>query len=148
MTMWTIESAIRQAVHGQPGDLTDDARLFLHEQVQQYVNGKQVLLAAATAVMLLDAIAELRLETASAQQEPAAQAEGVKHVLAAVAGTVFRSGIGEVIILLDTADYVISVDSDGDTASAYLVTVPPADIAQAMDADPREIGGWSTGYDI
>jgi hypothetical protein len=78
----------------------------------------------------------------------AEQAAGVDHVLAAVAGTVFRSEAGETIILLDRDPYAIRVDEDGDMSSAYLVTVPPAGIAAALDADEDEIGGWSTGYDI
>jgi hypothetical protein len=75
------------------------------------------------------------------------QTETVDHVLAAVSGTVFRSETGEVIILLNEDNYAISVDPDGHTVSAYLVTVPPAEIAAAMSADPGEISGWSTGWD-
>jgi hypothetical protein len=77
-----------------------------------------------------------------------AQAAGVDHVLGAVTGTVFRSEAGETIILLDNDPYAIRVDEDGDMTSAYLVTVPPAEIAAAMDADKDEIGGWYTGTDI
>jgi hypothetical protein len=77
-----------------------------------------------------------------------AQQAGADHVLAAMSGTVFRSEDGEVIILLNQDPYAISVDKDGATVGAYLVTVPPADIAETMDADEHEIGGWSTGYDI
>jgi hypothetical protein len=73
--------------------------------------------------------------------------QGIEHVLAAVGGTVFRSDAGQTLVLLHDDPYVISVDEDGDTASAYLVTVPPSEIATAMGADAAEIGGWSTGWD-
>jgi hypothetical protein len=75
------------------------------------------------------------------------QAAAVGGILAAMAGTVFRSDAGEVLVLLDTANYVISVDEHGDTVSAYLVTVPPGDIARALNAAEDEISGWSTGWD-
>ena len=78
-----------------------------------------------------------------------AQAGAVEHVLAAVRGTVFRNEVtSEVITLLSQDNYAISVDEEGHTVSAYLVTVPPAEIAAAMGADPGEISGWETGYDI
>jgi hypothetical protein len=77
------------------------------------------------------------------------QAAGVDHILGAVKGTVFRAESGETIVLLDDdRGYAIRVDEDGDTTSAYLVTVHPAEIAAAMDADEAEIAGWATGYDI
>jgi hypothetical protein len=75
------------------------------------------------------------------------QAETVDHVLAFMKGTVFRSAAGEVVILLNEDNYAIAVDPEGHTVSAYLVTVPPAEIAAAMGADPGEVSGWSTGYD-
>jgi hypothetical protein len=78
-----------------------------------------------------------------------AQAGAVEHVLSAVRGTVFRNEVtSEVIILLDEDNYAIAVDEDGHMVSAYLVTVPPTEIAAAMDADRDEVSGWSTGYDI
>ena len=64
-----------------------------------------------------------------------------------MSGTVFRSEAGEVIVLLRDDPYAISVDEDGHTVSAYLVTVPPGDIAAAMKADEAEISGWTTGWD-
>jgi hypothetical protein len=73
---------------------------------------------------------------------------GIEHILAAVRGEVFRSDAGEAVVFLRDDPYVISVDTGGDTVSAYLVTVPPAEIAEALDADEAEIAGWSTGYDI
>lgn len=79
---------------------------------------------------------------------PATQAEGVEHVLAAVNGEVFRSAEGGVIVMLTDDPYAISVDKGGHFVSTNLVTVSPAEVAQAMDADEGEIGGWSTGYDI
>jgi hypothetical protein len=80
-------------------------------------------------------------------RERTAQDEGIEHVLAAVAGTVFRSETGEVIILLREGGYAIAVDEDGHTSSAHLVTVPPGDIAGAMDADRDEISGWAPGWE-
>jgi len=76
------------------------------------------------------------------------QEETAGHILTAVAGTVFRcETTSEVIILLNGDHYAISVDEDGHTMSAYLVTVPPGEIAAALDADETEISGWSTGWD-
>jgi hypothetical protein len=109
---------------------------------------KTPLLVAAQLIEAGDKLAELLKQTASGQFTDAdAREQGIEHVLAAVAGTVFRSDAGEVIILLRDDPYVISVDEDGDTASAYLVTVTPGEIARAMDADEAEISGWSTGWD-
>lgn len=82
-------------------------------------------------------------------QPSSAQAEAVDHILAAVAGSVFRSETqSDVIIMLNHDPYAISVDEGGHTVSTNLVTVPPAEIAEALDADEAEIAGWSTGYDI
>jgi hypothetical protein len=78
-------------------------------------------------------------------QEP--QEQAIESILATVNGAVFRGPDGEVLILLDTSNYAISVDEDGGTVSAYLVTVPPAEIAAAMGADEGEISGWSAGWD-
>jgi hypothetical protein len=73
--------------------------------------------------------------------------QGIESVLATVSGTVFRSSTGEAVIFLDHDPYVISVNLDGDTASAYLVTVPPAVIAAAMNLGEGDVSGWSTGWD-
>jgi hypothetical protein len=79
---------------------------------------------------------------------PEAQQSAVyDSILSTVSGTVFRSETGEVIVMLNEDNYAISVDPDGHTVSAYLVTVAPATIAAAMDADEGEISGWSTGWD-
>lgn len=75
-----------------------------------------------------------------------AQNETIESILGTVAGTVFNNA-GEVIILLRDDAYIINVADDGSTSSAYLVTIPPAQIAQAMGADEQEIGGWSTGWE-
>jgi hypothetical protein len=76
------------------------------------------------------------------------QDQEIEHILAIVSGTVFRNDTtGEVIIMLSEDNYAISVDKDGHTVSAYLVTVPPTEIAAAMDADRDEISGWSTGWE-
>jgi hypothetical protein len=73
--------------------------------------------------------------------------QAIEMILATVSGTVFRSEAGDVIVLLRDDPYAISVNEDGDTVSAHLVTVPPGDIARAMGADEGEIGGWTTGWD-
>lgn len=75
------------------------------------------------------------------------QEQTIESILAVVSGTVFRSDTGEAIIMLNEDNYAISVDEDGHTVSAYLVTVPPTEIAAAMDADRDEISGWSTGWE-
>jgi len=88
-------------------------------------------------------------EPEPAEPMPQAQTEGIEHILAAVRGDVFRSETqNDAIVMLRDDPYAISVDKDGNTSSAYLVTVPPAEIAAAMDADEAEIAGWTTGYDI
>jgi hypothetical protein len=76
-----------------------------------------------------------------------AQEQEIEMILGTVSGTVFRGPAGEVIILLNEDNYAISVDDEGHTVSAYLVTVPPAEIAAAMEADEGEISGWSTGWE-
>jgi hypothetical protein len=64
---------------------------------------------------------------------------GVDSVLAAVAGTVFRSADGsEAIVLLRDDHYVVAVNSDGDTASAYLTWVKPENDDEL---------GWATGWE-
>jgi hypothetical protein len=64
--------------------------------------------------------------------------EGVDSVLATVAGTVFYSADGsEAIVLLRDEHYAVSVDSDGDTQSAYLTWVRP---------ENEDELGWSTGW--
>lgn len=73
--------------------------------------------------------------------------QALESILTTVGGTVFRSDAGQTLVLLHDDPYVISVDENGDTASAYLVTVPPSEIATAMEADEAEIAGWTTGWD-
>jgi hypothetical protein len=64
---------------------------------------------------------------------------GVDSVLAAVAGTVFYSADGsEAIVLLRDDHYAVAVNSDGDTASAYLTWVKPENDDEL---------GWTTGWE-
>jgi hypothetical protein len=72
----------------------------------------------------------------------------VEHVTSAVPGRVYYSEDGtDALVVLGLDPYVVRVNADGDTDSAYLSTIPPADIAAAMGADKDEIGGWATGWE-
>lgn len=79
---------------------------------------------------------------------PDARQQAVDGILGMVRGEVFRSEAGGLIILTAGDTYAISVDEGGHTVSAYLITVPPAEIAAALDASEGDIAGWATGYDI
>lgn len=76
-----------------------------------------------------------------------AQEQGIESVLSTVAGTVFRSDTGEVLILLRDDPYVISVDLDGNTHSAYLSTIPPVIVAEHTGVMTADVSGWTTGWD-
>jgi sugar/nucleoside kinase (ribokinase family) len=76
-----------------------------------------------------------------------AMREAVECVTAAVPGTVFYSEDGtEALVLLNLDPYVVRVDADENTESAYLVTMPPAEIAKATGAGEGEIGGFAAGW--
>jgi hypothetical protein len=80
-----------------------------------------------------------RIPAPEARPAGSALREGVNSVLATVPGTVFYSASGnEAIVLLRDDSYVISVDSDGDTSSAYLTWVRP---------ENEDELGWTTGWE-
>jgi hypothetical protein len=75
------------------------------------------------------------------------QDETVESILGTVPGTVFRSDESGEVIIVTGGNYAITVCPEGHAHSAYLVTVDPWAIAQAMDADEAEISGWTTGWE-
>lgn len=83
----------------------------------------------------------------SRAKEQRAVAEGVRHVLACVPGTVYYNETRTAaLVLLSEDPYVVHVDKAGGTMSAYLSTIPPAEVAEAIGADEGDVGGFTGGW--
>lgn len=55
------------------------------------------------------------------------QLEAIEHVLACLDGDIFRNTeTGEVVILTDGGNYIVSVDKEGGISSTYAYAQPPA----------------------
>jgi hypothetical protein len=81
-----------------------------------------------------------------------AQQEAIESVLACLDGDVFlNQETGEVVILTDGGNYIISVATTGETSSTYAATGPLEDFLGPKEnehvlQDVSEIQGWETGW--
>ncbi|HZZ17173.1 MAG TPA: hypothetical protein VFE08_14560 [Candidatus Sulfotelmatobacter sp.] len=81
------------------------------------------------------------------------QLEEIEHVLGTLDGDVFRnSETGEVVILTDGGNYIISVAVNGETSSTYATVGPLEDFLGPKEnehvlTDVAEIKGWDAGWE-
>lgn len=73
--------------------------------------------------------------------------EGIISVLSTVPGKSYRSEYGDAVILLAEDPYIVHVDKEGNTRSAYLTTITVSKIASVMDLTEGDVAGWTTGWD-